>query len=208
MEWLKEYEVMAEKEKHFFKECTNTLLAQTYLVAKRKKDLPLYRFCERRFDLIKNYLLLSGWQLNHLKAQGVISVHNQLDNNRHKFVLSDTLFLFIIRLLYDEKVKELNLTQQVIINNRDIYEKYVALNIKQRLPAQDEYTRTLKLFQNHSLVELVSGGWTDYDATIVLYPSLIVAVSNRALDKITEWLQAKADDGGDGYEDFEQTEDD
>jgi len=154
MNWLVDYENLTARDQELFQKCTNTLLGQTYLVAKREKDIVLYRYCERKYELIRDYLQLSGWQLHHVKKHGFIYVKNQFDNSRRKFTLSETLFLFITRLLHDEKMKELNLTQKVMINNRDILEKYNALNIKERMPAREEYRRTLKLFQSYSLLEL------------------------------------------------------
>ncbi|HAP31759.1 MAG TPA: hypothetical protein DCQ14_01695, partial [Firmicutes bacterium] len=105
----------------------------------------------------------------------------------------ETIFLFILRLLYDEKRRDLRLTQQVIVTGQEIMEKYLALQIKNRLPAREVMQRILKMFNGFSLLDLKRGQWREPEAVFVLYPSLLLVLNTGDLESLAEWLKERAE---------------
>lgn len=196
MKWISDYDNLLEKDKLVFKNCINQLMSQSFLVYKKGSDKLYYRFSERHFDIIREYLLMSGWELYQNVDDGLIYVKHQLGKNKRNLTLGETLFLLILRLLYDEKQKELLLSRETTITNQEIQEKYIALKIKDRLPAQDEYQKTLKMFEKHSIIELKKGAWNHPDAVIAIYPSIKVALNVQAIEYYSEWLEKET--RGDG----------
>ncbi len=187
------YEQLTEKEKQQFSETLNLLLGKTYLVYEREEDRPHYRFVEKHFDLFITYLELARWSLHLQKQYAVIQLYNMDERNRRNFNLQETIFLIILRLLYDEKRRDLRLTQQVLVTGQEIQEKYMALQIRRRLPTKEDTQFILKLFSSFSLLDLKKGHWRDPEAVYQLYPSLLMAVNPGDLETLVEWLQEESE---------------
>ena len=200
MNWHDRFERLTEKEKEMFKAAGNMLLSKTFLVAEREEDRPYYRFVDRHGDLFQEYFLYLNWDLMNLKRQAVIQLYNRSERNRYHFNLQETIMLFILRLLYEEKKRDLRLTEQVVVTMRDIYEKYVALQIKNRLPVQEDIHRILRLFEKFSLLDLKRGHWRDMDAAFVLYSSLTAVLDPSAVEELARWVR---ETGGEEVDDYE-----
>jgi len=143
--------------------------------------------------LFRRYLEVARWSVHLLKQYGVVQCYNMDERNRHNFNLQETIFLFILRLLYDEKRRDLRLTQQVIVTGQEIMEKYLALQIKNRLPAREVMQRILKMFNGFSLLDLKRGQWREPEAVFVLYPSLLLVLNTGDLESLAEWLKERAE---------------
>lgn len=186
------HEQLSDKEKALFSESVNRLLARTFLVFEREADRRCYRFVERNLTLFRRYLDLARWDLFLDQQLAVLQLYNREDRNRRSFNLQETIFLFILRLLYDDRRRELRLTEQVFVTGREIQEKYLALGIKQRLPAREEMHRILRLFSNFALLDLKKGHWRDPEALYLLYPSLLLVLNLADLESLARWLSEQA----------------
>ncbi|WP_027363916.1 DUF4194 domain-containing protein [Desulfotruncus alcoholivorax] len=190
MSWYQEYEEFSNKDKDTFSKAANLLLSQNFLVYEREEDRVFYRFVERYLDIFSEYFSLSGWDLNHNKRFSVLQLYNRYGRNRYHFTLQETIFLFILRLLYDEKQNALRLTREVLISGEDIQGKYMALEIKNRLPARDDLEKALKLFSNFSILDLKRGQWKDPDAVYLLYPTILLVVDVPSVERLADWIRA------------------
>ncbi len=187
------YEQLSDKEKQQFSETVNVLLGKTYLVYEREEDRRHYRFVEKKLELFSGYLEMARWSLHLQKQISVIQLYNMDERNRRNFNLQETIFLVILRLLYDEKRRDLRLTQQVLVAGREIQEKYMALQIRRRLPSKEDTQYILKTFSSFSLLDLKKGHWRDPDSVYALYPSLLLVVNPGDLETLVEWLQEQGE---------------
>jgi hypothetical protein len=204
---------MTDKDKELFQETVNLLFSKTFLVYDRDEDRPYYRFVDKNISLLQGYLGLAHWDLHHYKRLSVFQLHNRRERNRRHFTLQETIFLFILRLLYDEKQRELRITQNVLVSGQDIQEKYLALKIRNRLPSREDLQRILKLFHRFSLLDLKKGAWNEPDSIFVLYPSVLVVLEMGAVENLAEWILERSglediDEGGDEDEVFDPDETD
>ena len=207
MNWYEEFEALTDKDKQTFEEVANLLFSKTFLVYSRDEDRAHYRFVERNLGIFQGYFSLAKWQLYQDKALAVMQLYNTLEINRRRFNLQETLFLFILRLLYDEKQQELRLSQQVMISGHEFTAKYMALQIKNRLPARDDLQRILRLFSRYSLLDLKNGAWAESDAVFVLHPSLLLVLNTPNVITFTDWLSESAMEGGEeNYADVDADE--
>ena len=208
MNWHELYTELTDKDKDLFQETVNLLLSKTFLVYDREEDRPSYRFAEKNISLFQGYLSLARWDLHHHKRLSVFQLYNQLEKNRRPFTLQETIFLFILRLIYDEKQRELRITENVLVSGQEIQEKYLALKIRNRLPSREDMQRILKLFQRFSLLDLKRGVWNEPDSIFVLYASVLVVLDTGAVESLADWILDKAgqagleglEEGGDDHE--------
>lgn len=201
------FDALTDKEKQMFSETVNLLLGKTYLVYEREEDRRYYRFVEKHFDMFVRYLEMARWSLTIQKADAVIQVYNMDERNRRNFSLQETIFLVILRLVYDEKRRDLRLTQQVLVTGQEIQEKYMALQIRKRLPSREDMQRILKLFSSFSLLDLKQGHWKDPEAVFQLYPSLLLILNKADLETLAEWLREQSGHEEEAEEEEEALED-
>lgn len=185
------YAQLTDKEKQQFSDTVNLMLGKTHLVYERDEDRRHYRFVEKNLGLFTAYLEMARWSLHLQKQYGVIQLYNMEERNRCNLNLQETIFLVILRLLYDEKRRDLRLTQQVLVTAREIQEKYMALQIRRRLPSREDTQRILRLLSSFSLLDLRKGHWRDPEAVYLLYPSLMLVVHPGDLDTLVEWLRER-----------------
>jgi hypothetical protein len=183
MEWLNKYENLTEKQKEDFKSTINRLLSQTHVVYHNETDLKFYRFCENHPEIISEYLLLSGWKVTHHKENRIFSIFNLEDKNRLQLNIEETLFLYMLRLLYDEKLKELSLAPQITVTIQDIQDKYLALQVAKRLPTRDALKRILRIYEKHSVIHLLNGAFDNPESTLIIYPSISIVSSSTAINE-------------------------
>ncbi|WP_211749808.1 DUF4194 domain-containing protein [Paenibacillus sp. Marseille-Q4541] len=197
MEWMKTYENLTEKEKEDFALTVNRLLAQTYLVYYNDDDTRLYRFVERYHELIKEYMHIGGWKVSLHRDFRIVSVSSALDKNRLHLTIEETMFLYILRLLYDEKLKELTLAPQITVTIQELQDNYVSLQISKRLPTKDTMKKTLRIFEKHSLIKLVQGNYDNPESILIIYPTVTIATTIQAIEEFSTKLLEKSKSKGD-----------
>jgi hypothetical protein len=202
---------MTDKEREMFEETVNLLLRKTFLVYDREEDRAAYRFVEKHVSVIQGYFNLARWDLYYHKRLSLFQLYNREEKNRRNFTLQETIFLFILRLLFDEKQRQLRISQNVLVTGQEIQEKYLALKIRNRLPSREDMQRVLKLFSRYSLLDLKKGVWNEPDSVFVLYPSILAVLEAEALEKLAGWLLDDSaligfEEGGDDDESFDADE--
>ncbi|MFJ5718197.1 DUF4194 domain-containing protein [Neobacillus sp. NPDC093127] len=188
MSWSEEYKELLERDKQMFSDCINKLLAQNYIVFQKEADKPYYRFIDRYATLFEDYLAVTGWNIEFVKSMNLIYVHNPTGKNRKMLTQNQTLFLFILRLIYEERQKDITLARHITTTNEEIHEKYLALKIKNRLPNADEYGKIMKLFASYSLIDVRKGCWNHPQEPIILYPSILIAIPVHAVETYYKWI--------------------
>ena len=97
---LEEYNNLRDIEKEEFAHVVNTLLLKSFILrdyydrnAKMTRASKEYTFIERNFDLVSDYLHLSGWILEKDSSRGVISIKNEYQENHLKLDLITSLMI-------------------------------------------------------------------------------------------------------------------
>lgn len=197
MEWMKKYESLTEKEKEDFALTINRLLAQTFLVYHNDDDTRLYRFAEKYYELIKEYLNIGGWKVSLHREYRIVAMSSILEKNRMHLTIEETLFLYILRYLYDEKLQELSLAPQITVSIQELQDKYVALQVSKRLPSKDTMKKVLRIFENHSIVKLVQGSYDNPESVLVIFPTITIVTTIQAIEefytKLLERSKVKGD---------------
>ena len=75
------------------------------------------------------------WKIN--EELGVIQLTNDYNYNRLNLKLYESVILLILRILYDEKKRELSVSDEVIVNLGDIQDKYLSLQIREKNDRQN-----------------------------------------------------------------------
>ena len=186
-----------------FAEIVNKILLKGFVVRdifdSREKIIrvnPDFRFIERQFDLINDYLKFSGWVLNKDLILGVFYLVNTFEDNRIRIDRETSLVLFTLRLIYEDEKEEggSSSTQSIYMTTPSLIKMMVDHGITmpgKRLTGR-LIGKSLRFLNNHNIISKVSGSYDEGNVSFYILPSIkyaidnekIVAMSN-ALDQLT-----------------------
>lgn len=182
-----------------FAEVVNTLLLKSFIVRDvfdtREKAMrvnPDYRFLERYFELVSDYLKYSGWLIEKDYNNGVIALFNSNEKNRLRIDRETSLILFVLRLIYETEKSEngqtgesIYLTTPTLLNT--MLEHGITLvgkKLSGRLIA-----KSLRFLANHNIIAKVSGSYDEGNVAFYILPSILLAVDNLKIKAMSEALE-------------------
>ena len=184
-------ESVTQKEK--FRIAANKLLNQCFLLKKREDTKKDYFFVKQNLELFVTYFDLLGYDVKINEDQGVIGLTNQFSIGRVELSKYESIMLLILRLLYIEKRKELaTYSEEVTVLMEEIREKYAMLKIRTK-PVMDKGMERnfVKLFRKYNLIQNLDTDVNQADARIVIYPSIIMAVTVEDVHQYYEMTEQK-----------------
>ena len=197
------FEGMLQKDKDEFRRVCNKLMSTCFICRQNADTKSEYYFILRQKPVFVRYLDVLGYTLEINEEYGVIQLVNRENYNHLHLKLYESIVLLILRILYDEKKRELSLSD-VVINVGDIQEKYLSLKIREKQIDKTTMNNALRLFKRYNLVALLDKDLWKEESRIVIYDSILMAVRvediKRVYDMITLYQK-----GGAGNEDTEES---
>lgn len=190
MNFMECYDAMSPRDKNDFSDTINRLLSATFVVRKNEADRHMYYFIERNEEAIEQYLDLAGWQLICDRAYGVYQAVNRSGQNRVNFRLEESIILLIIRLCYEEKRKEVNLTENILIRVDEIQQRYASLKLRNRPVDKKTLRDTLNMLKLFNILNNLDVDMTNPDCRLEVYPSILMAVRAENVRDVFEKLEA------------------
>lgn len=169
-------EAFTPRERETLARVLNHLLTKTFLVKGRDETRRYFYFLERHEAWIRSYLEVAGWGLRLDPTFGVAQAIPPDASGRISLDLNESLALLILRLIYEEKRKQLSLTADVVTTVQEIQDKYLALRLRARPLDRKALKQALTLFVRYDLIELLGADATDPTTRLRLLPSILFAV--------------------------------
>lgn len=191
VEWAALYEQLSNREREDFARICNRLLTSTFLVKQQEAGRRDYYFVERNEALFAGYLRLIQWDLVVDRAYGVVQASNRQGAGRLQLRLMESVLLLLLRLLYEERRKQLSLTDDVVCCVQDVHDKALTLRVRERGVVEKKHLQNaFALFRRYSLVELIDEDVTDPRCRFKLLHSILFAVRLEGLQELTDRLDA------------------
>ncbi len=174
-----------------FAEVVNKLMLKSFVVRdifdNREKLIrvnPDFRFLERYYDLVNEYLKFAGWTLNKDLILGVFSLSNEYEDNRIRIDRETSLVLFTLRLIYeDEKQESGSSSQSIYMTTPSLIKMMLDHGIQ--MPGKKITGRligkSLRFMANHNIISKVSGSYDEGNVSFYILPSIIYAIDNEKI---------------------------
>jgi hypothetical protein len=206
---LKDYEKLNSGDKEDFRRLANYLLSHTYMVRyeyqpSQQMTLPNrdYQTVSRLFDLFRDYFDLSGWRLEKDDNYGIISLYNHYDHNRFRLDRFTTLFLYICRLIYEEKREDAGMDKTVMTGTAEVIEKLRTLGLLEKGKSGKETTKKERIDAQRTLAhfniirKMETSPWDGDGNRILILPSILSIIPNQGINTLYAELEdMKAGDG-------------
>ena len=181
------FEGMMQKDRDQFRRVCNKLMSMCFIVRRNETTKSEYYFILRMREVFARYLDVLGYTLEINEEYGVIQLVNRENYNHLNLKLYDSIILLILRILYDEKKRELSLTD-VVVNLGDIQEKYLSLKIREKQIDKTTMNNALRLFRRLNLVELLDRDLLQEESRVVIYDSILMAVRVEDIKRVSDLI--------------------
>lgn len=191
------YDELNVMEKEVFKKIINQLLGKTFIVNhiydENKKTSIMnsdYRFIERNLDLFKNYLELGGWSLERNDNYEVIYITSNYGYNKARLDKFTTIILYLLRLMFDQKRENINLTDQIVVSVSEIISTLNEIGAyDKKKPSVIELRTALRTIASFNIIQKVDGPYENPETKIIILPSILFAVTAESITKINETIK-------------------
>lgn len=177
--------------KEKFRTYANKLLNECFILKSCEDSKKCYYYILREKDNFCNYFDFLGYEIVIQEDIGVIALNNTYGNGRIHLRLIESIILLFIRLIYIEEKQKLSQTDQVVTTVEEIYERYRGLK-NERLNKRD-MKDCLKLLKKYHIIQNLDTDLSNPETRIIIYPSVILAFDNSAINAVYESSKQKLD---------------
>ena len=139
-----------------------------------------------------------GYRLEINEEYGVIQLTSAQNYNRLNLKLYESIVLLILRILYDEKKRELSASDEAIIILGDIQDKFLSLQIREKMIDKTTMRNALQMFRRFQLIELLDKDLSNEESRVLIYDSIMMAVRiedvKLAYEKLELYRKGKKSD--------------
>lgn len=173
---MKIFEGMLQRDRDEFTRISNRLLNQCFVCKRNETTRADYYFIIKYKEKFAEYLSVLGYRLEINEEYGVIQLVNTQNYNRYNMKLFESIILLILRILYDEKKRELSVSDEVLVNMGDIHEKFMSLKIRDKMIDKTTLRNAISTLRRFQLVEPLDRDLSNEDARLIIYDSILMAV--------------------------------
>lgn len=167
---------MLQRDKDNFSRICNRLLSSCFLCKRNETNKWDYYFVMKYKEKFSDCFALLGYRLEINEEYGVIQLTNPQNYNRYNMKLFESILLLILRILYDEKRRELSVSDEVIINVGDIHEKFLILKIRDKMIDKTTFRNAISTLKRFQIIETLDTNLTDEEARIIIFDTILMAV--------------------------------
>lgn len=175
MEGIDLFSGLSAREKEQFGPACNRLMAQCFVLKRNERTKADYYFITRRKDVFSQYLGILGYSLEINEAYGVVQLVNREGTNHLNLKLIESIVLLILRILYDEKKRELSLTD-VVVNVGDIQEKFLSMHLRDKQIDKVDLMNALRICKRYNLIDTLDRNMAEEESRILIYDSILMAI--------------------------------
>lgn len=198
---------MLQKDQDEFRRIANKLINVCFVSKQNEMTKSDYYFVLKYRDKFEDVLGILGYRIEINEEYGIIQLTNALNQNRQNLKLYESIILLLLRILYDEKKRELSMSDEVIVNLGDIQDKFLSLKIRDKMIDKTTMGNTLRLFRRYQLLELLDTDLKNEESRILIYNSILMAVRVEDIKQVFEKIDAYRK-GKQSNEETDQTETD
>ena len=182
-------EGMLQKDKDEFTRICNRLLSNCFVCKRNETTRADYYFIMKYKDKFLQYLSVLGYRLEINEEYGVVQLTNPQNYNRYNMKLFESIILLILRIMYDEKKRELSVSDEVIINIGDIHEKFLSLKIRDKMMDKTTLRNAISTMRRFQLVEVLDKELSNEDSRMIIYDSILMAVRVEDIKQVYDKLE-------------------
>lgn len=182
-------EGMLQKDQDEFRRICNKLINICFLCKQNETTRSDYYFVLKHKEKFEDFLGVLGYRIEINEEYGVLQLTNALNTNRQNLKLYESIILLLLRILFDEKKRELSISDEVIVNLGDIQDKFLSLKIREKMIDKTTMGNTLRMLRRYQLVELLDSDLKSEESRILIFNSILMAVRVEDIKRVYEKIE-------------------
>lgn len=177
------YEELPPEEQKKVTESIQSLYRQTFLL-ERRYDRKTKRYqvnreyyqCNKHMEFIRAYFAIMDIEVIENSQMGVIYIRGEQVIGEKLSKLT-TLYILILKLIYDEQMSAVSASVNAITSLGDIHEKLGSYRLLKKQPSVTEIRKSLALLKRYQLIEPLDVlEEMDGQSRMVIYPAINVVL--------------------------------
>ncbi len=183
---MNNYEALNEKQKIQFKKSLNRLFSVGFINKKDKNVENDYYFIHSNLLAYKEFLNCFDYDIIIDEVNGVLQLINIKGDGKRSLKLYESIVILLLRILYDEKKRELSLTSQVMVTVEEINQKYLSLETREKNIDKTTLREALRTLKNIGIISILDKDTTKGDCRIIIYDSIALAIRINDIDEVSK----------------------
>lgn len=202
------YEQLTDQEKEELQYVIRLLQRQTFLLERKyekrsgrlvyNKD---YRIADYHLEFLKEYFQIAGIELKENSHMGILYIEGETILGE-KIPKLATIYLLILKLLYDEHMEESSVSNNIYTSIGEINEKIGEFHLLKNLSSITEMRRAIALLKRYQMIEPLDVlEELNEDTRMIIYPCVNVVLMADDVRKLIESFRKEDERGNhDGEE--------
>lgn len=196
------YNSLLDEEKDELKALIKELFSQTFIL-ERKYDKKtdryqlnkMYRVCERHYDFLKEYFSIADMELIENRQYGIMALRTQ-NQQGDKLSRLTTLFILLLKLIYDEQMNTASNSIHVYTTLDEIYDKLQVFHLwNNKSISPTELRKTIAALKKYQVVEVLDDTKDLEGSTrLIVYPTVSMILNGQSIQGLLELYQESEED--------------
>lgn len=196
------YNSLMLEEQQALTDAIKLLQSQTYVLEKkydkrigRYQTNKAYRECEKHLDFITEYFKIAGVEVIENTQYGIIGLKSDTVQGEKLSKLT-SIFLLLLKLLFDEKMSEASNSIHVYVTLQEVYEKIQLFDLwENKSISPTELRRTLSVLKRYQVIEVMDQmAEVTPETKIIIYPTVHLLLSPEDVTAILEQYGQEEED--------------
>lgn len=191
--FIEEYSELTNLDKEHFKRILSVLFSKTFIVNRiydtrqnTFKSNSDYRFIDRNIELFREYLEIAGFRLIKDSNYEVIYIENEFGYNKKRLDKNTTIFLYALRLKFDEDRDKIKLNTDTIVTVSDIIKTLIDVGAYSKKPSDIEIRTALSNLISFNIIQKVEGILEKPETKIMILPSILFVITNEKITALSQ----------------------
>lgn len=176
---------VSESEEDRIRSLIQRLLAINFL--NRETDRDLYSVLRRNSEQIQRYFSFLGWDLILDERHECVYLHVPQSALRRTLDKEESIWLLVLRLLYQEKRQGISLSELPLVTLHEIRTKFETFRIS--LPGRTKLDKLIRLCMKYQLIDPIDTDWRSDECRFKLYHTWMYVIQIDDIQKIVERIE-------------------
>ncbi len=166
----------------------HTFILRTQFVKDGEKQFlnPDYLFVQKYFEVLYQYFTLMNWQLRIDDYNGYCFLVCESGGNRLNLTKEQTGLFLCLRLLYDEKMNDLDFESDVIVSIQDILDKLIGEYGLLKTYSKQKMKDDLSVALRFRVIQKIKGALNSAESLFAIMPSVLAAVPSDRVHSLVK----------------------
>lgn len=199
------YDGLLDEDKEELTGVIKDLYGQTFLL-ERKYDKKsgryqlnrMYRVCERHFDFLREYFKIGDMELIENRQYGIMALRTKSVQG-DKLSRLTTLFILLLKLIFDEQMNTASNSTQVFTTLDEIYDKLLLFRLwNNKSISPTELRKTITVLKKYQVIEVMEDiGELEGSTKLILYPTVSLILNGQSIQGLLEQYQENEEEDPD-----------